>query len=157
MTTIARAASPAATRWVRAALEALPGDLATTAARRLRVLRRPAWRGAVRGTQVSEEWGWDRGGPLDRYYIDAFLSKHADDITGRVLEVRDRRYTEGLGRDVTSSDVLDIDPEVPGVTVVGDLADSATLPGEAYDCFILTQTLQFIYDVEAAVRNAHAM
>jgi hypothetical protein len=152
-----QAASPAATRWVRAALEALPGDLATTAARRLRLLRRPAWRGAVRGTQVSDEWGWDRGGPLDRYYIDKFLSDHAEDVTGRVLEVRDRRYTDRLGRDVVSSDVLDIDPDVPGVTVVGDLADGEALPREAYDCFILAQTLQFIYDIDAAVQNSHAM
>ncbi len=106
---------------------------------------------------MSEEWGWDRGDPVDRYYVDAFLQAHARDITGRVLEIRDRRYTERWGTGVTVSDVLDIDPELPGVTLVADLAAEAGLPADAYDCFVCTQTLQFLYDVPAAIRNAHRL
>ena len=142
---------------VKATLQLLPGDLASSAPHRLRRLQRPAWWGATRGSLASTEWGWDRGDPADRYYVDAFLRAQAGDISGRVLEVRDRRYTERWGAGVAVSDVLDIDPDVPGVTVVADLAEDEGLPEAAYDCFVLTQTLQFVYDVQAAVRNAHRM
>jgi hypothetical protein len=35
-------------------------------------------------------------------------------------------------------------------TMVGDLGTGAGIPEAAFDCFICTQTLQFIYDVRAA-------
>ena len=41
------------------------------------------------------------------------------------------------------------------VTIVADLADADDIPSETFDCFILTQTLQYIYDVRAAVGHAH--
>ena len=31
------------------------------------------------------------------------------------------------------------------------------IPTAAFDCFILTQTLQFIYDAKAAIENAHRL
>jgi SAM-dependent methyltransferase len=39
----------------------------------------------------------------------------------------------------------------PAATFVGDLADGSFLPSDAFDCVILTQTLQFIYDFPAAL------
>lgn len=106
---------------------------------------------------VSRTFGFDRGQPLDRYYIDEFLSRHAADIRGRVLEVGDRQYTGkfGGGR-VTQSDVLHAEPGNPLATLVGDLATGEGIPDQAFDCMILTQTLPFIYDVEAAVAGSHA-
>jgi hypothetical protein len=41
----------------------------------------------------------------------------------------------------------------PAATVVGNLVTGDGIPHGAYDCIILTQTLPFIYDVEAAVRG----
>ena len=35
---------------------------------------------------VSTQFGWDRGLPVDRYYIEDFLARHSSDIRGRVLE-----------------------------------------------------------------------
>src|SRR5439155_19789445 len=40
-------------------------------------------------------------------------------------------------------------------TIVGDLAAADAVPTGTFDCFILTQTLQYIYDLEAAVAHAH--
>jgi SAM-dependent methyltransferase len=40
-------------------------------------------------------------------------------------------------------------------TVVGDLTTGEGLPPAAYDCFICTQTLPFIYDVHAVVQTLH--
>ncbi len=41
---------------------------------------------------VSRLFGFDRGQPIDRYYIEHFLQSHVNDIRGRVLEVGDRDY-----------------------------------------------------------------
>src|SRR4028118_2380642 len=47
----------------------------------------------------SYEFGYDRGGPVDRYYIENFLSKHASSIKGRVLEIGDNEYTMRFGKE----------------------------------------------------------
>jgi hypothetical protein len=53
--------------------------------------------------------------------------------------------------------VLDIDASNPNATLVGDLARTSDLPSALYDCFILTQTLQLIFDVSAAIASAHKL
>ena len=103
---------------------------------------------------LSREFGADRGRPIDRFYIERFLDCHRDDVRGRVLEVAERSYTDRYGDGaVTSSDVLYAAQGLPEATVVGDLTTGEGLPAGAFDCFICTQTLQFIYDVGAAVRG----
>lgn len=119
-------------------------------------LRRPIRLGGLRRTTpVSDQWGFDRGTPIDRYYIERFLEQHAMDIRGRVLEVMDARYTERFGSAVETSDVLDIDASNARATIVADLTAAGNIASDSFDCLILTQTLQFIYDFAAAVREAH--
>jgi hypothetical protein len=36
---------------------------------------------------VSRGLGWERGTPIDRYYIQSFLAEHANKIVGDALEV----------------------------------------------------------------------
>ena len=108
-----------------------------------------------RTTPISPVWGLDRGLPLDRYYIEAFLDRHRLDIRGRVLEVKDPGYTRMFGGTrVTSADVLDVDASNTSASVVADLSRAEAIPDDTYDCFILTQTLGVIYDAAAAVRHA---
>jgi SAM-dependent methyltransferase len=104
---------------------------------------------------LSSNWGHERGTPIDRIYIDEFVSNHRGDIQGRVLEVRDRRYTDQFARGVTQRDVLDNDPTNGSATIVADLADAGSIPAETFDCFILTQTLQYIPQPSAAVSHVH--
>jgi SAM-dependent methyltransferase len=92
--------------------------------------------------------------PIDRYYIEQFLSGHSSDIGGRVLEVKDGRYTEPFGTHVSRSDVLDIDAANPAATIVADLVAAPEVPSGSFDCFVLTQTLQFVYPVDGAVHEA---
>jgi SAM-dependent methyltransferase len=121
-------------------------------------LRRPLRLGSLRRTTpISDHWGADRGLPIDRYYIEHFLAEHARCIRGRVLEVKDRAYTERFGHSVSRSDVIDIDASNPTATIVADLADARSVAGESFDCFVLTQTLQFVYEVHAAIREAHRL
>jgi SAM-dependent methyltransferase len=108
-----------------------------------------------RTTPVSAHYGYDRGTPIDRYYIEGFLHEHREAITGHVLEVKDDTYARGYGTGSSIVDVLDIDPTNKNATIVGDLTHLSSVRDDTFDCFILTQTLQFIYDVEAAVAEAH--
>jgi SAM-dependent methyltransferase len=107
-------------------------------------------------TPISREFGFDRGRPIDRYYIEGFLLAHENDIRGRVLEIGDDSYTRrfGGGR-VGTADVLHIDATNPHATFVGDLAHADHLPSDHFDCFILTQTLHLVYDFHAAIRTVH--
>jgi glycosyltransferase involved in cell wall biosynthesis len=102
---------------------------------------------------VGRRFGLDRGTPVDRWYIERFLARHADDIRGRVLEVGDDSYSRRFGKANERQDVLHIVPGHPGATIVGDIAQPGTLPAGAFDCMIITQTLQLVYDIRAAVDN----
>ncbi len=105
-------------------------------------------------TPVSKNFGLDRGQPVDRYYVEKFLGQHAAAIKGRVLEIGDPRYTRQFGGDkVTQSDVLHVNLQKPDVTIIGDLTRADRIPSDAFDCLILTQTLQCIYEVKAALET----
>ena len=104
-------------------------------------------------TPISQCFGFDRGLPVDRYYIERFLARHASEIVGRVLEIGDDAYTRKFGGSrVSRSDVLHVHHGNPRATFVGDLTDPDVLPEAAFDCIVLTQTLQLIYDVRARDR-----
>ena len=106
---------------------------------------------------LSDTWGFDRGTPVDRYYIERFLDRHRGDIRGRVLEIKNNIYTKRFGSAVDAADVLDIDASNPDATIIADLAATATVPESRFDCFILTQTLQLVFDVGAAIASAHRL
>jgi SAM-dependent methyltransferase len=119
-------------------------------------IRRPARIFVLRRTSpVSERYGWDRGKLIDRFYIEQFLEENRSAIRGRVLEVADANYTTRFGTAVEQSDVLDIRSRNPLATFVEDLTIASGIPNATFDCFILTQTLQLIYDLRAAVKQVH--
>lgn len=111
-----------------------------------------------RTAPISTQFGYDRGTPVDRRYIEDFLSRNDKDIRGRVLEIGDNAYTVRFGGDrVTRSDVLHVDPDVPGVTIVADLGEGKGLPENAFDCIVCTQTIHLIFDMQKAVANLERM
>ena len=142
---------------LRRAAQRLPASVREALWRRT-VGRRSSVRwGNMRRTEpFSRVWGADRGLPVDRVYIERFLAEHATDIGGHGLEVLEPIYLERFGGDrMTSVDVIDIDASNTRATIVGDLADTETLRGRRFDCVILTQTLQYIANVEPALANAY--
>lgn len=105
---------------------------------------------------ISREYGFDRGLPIDRYYIDRFLALHAAKIHGHVLEVGDDSYTRRFGKErVTHRDVLHVSDGNPKATIVGDLTSASHIPSDNFDCIVLTKTLHLIYDVRAALRTLY--
>ena len=112
------------------------------------------WGSLRRLTPVSRSWGFGRGVPVDRYYIERFLAAHELDIRGRVLEIEDNTYTLRFGTDrVRQSDILHVAEGNPRATLIGDLTYAPHIPDDSFDCIILTQTLQLIFDVPAAIRT----
>jgi glycosyltransferase involved in cell wall biosynthesis len=105
---------------------------------------------------LSQEFGYDRGRPVDRYYIENFLASRASDIRGRVLEIGDDSYTRQFGGEqVTIRDVLHAFEGNPQATIVADLARADHIPANTFDCLILTQTLHLLYDIRAAIQTLH--
>jgi ubiquinone/menaquinone biosynthesis C-methylase UbiE len=112
--------------------------------------------------------GWVRFGQLrrmkpvttdygnDRYYIEKFLSEHAMDIQGHVLEIKHNTYTVKYGGDrVTKSDILHKVEGNPDATIVADLSNANRLSSNTFDTIIFTQTLQFIYDIKSTVATLY--
>jgi SAM-dependent methyltransferase len=105
---------------------------------------------------ISCSFGSDRGTPVDRYYIENFLARNASDIRGHVLEALDDNYTRRFGGTrVEHSDIVSVEATNPRATIVGDLVQPDLLPEAAFDCIILTQVLQYIFDLPAAVATLH--
>jgi SAM-dependent methyltransferase len=108
--------------------------------------------GALPAEPVSTDFGLSRGRPIDRVYIEQFLSAHQERITGRVLEVGGGLYTGQFGGEaVDIGDVLHVDDSNLQANVIGDLSKPDDFQADQYDCVILTQTLQFIFDLQATV------
>ncbi|MDO8392271.1 MAG: methyltransferase domain-containing protein [Actinomycetota bacterium] len=139
----------------------IPARLKPTGRRALR-----AWQGHRRRRRVffgsfgrtkpiDPYYGYSRGVPVDRVYIDRFVSDHADAISGHVLEVSSPTYTQRWGSNVERIDVLMVEEGNPVATVVADLAAAPHIASDTFDCAVITQTLQFIYDYEAAIATLY--
>jgi SAM-dependent methyltransferase len=106
-------------------------------------------------TPIDPNWGYERGQPIDRVYVERFVGSHAADIRGRVLEIAAPDYTNAFGQDVEHVDILMATEGNPTATIVGDLTAAPHIPDESFDCAIVTQTLQFVYDVRSALATLH--
>nr|WP_231126652.1 glycosyltransferase [Motilibacter aurantiacus] len=156
------AAGPTVVSRVRGAGRAAVRRLPPSVPLQLRRLARPRRPGLVRlgslaSTEpISRSFGYGRGLPVDRHYIEGFLAENAENVRGRVLEVGDPSYTRRFGGSrVSRADVLNVDASMPGTTFAADLADAPELPSDTFDCIVLTQTLHLVYDMAAAVRTLH--
>jgi len=106
---------------------------------------------------LSRAFGGDRGMPLDRYYIEGFLQRHASDIKGRVAEIGDSVYTHRFGGDrVARSDIIDAPQSAnPDATLLLDLQQERMIEPDCFDCMIVTQTLHMVYDIRGALASIH--
>lgn len=104
---------------------------------------------------VSRFFGFDRGLPIDRYYIEKFLSENRQLIKGVTLEIAGSTYTRKFGgKKVKKSLIFNIKENWTKADVIGDLATGEGIKENFVDCFIMTQTLPFIYDIHSVVKNA---
>lgn len=101
---------------------------------------------------ISKKYGFDRGKPIDRFFIESFLEQYRDDIHGKCLEVVDDTYIRRFGGDrVTKSDAIDHFPS-GRANILGDLRNlSGVIAENVYDCIVLTQTLNVIDEYQAVL------
>src|SRR5262245_10283436 len=89
--------------------KAVLGPRATT---KLRCLLRgydlPRWGNLRRTSPFSQSFGFERGTPVDRHYLHAFLEAERALITADVLEVQTSSYTRRYGHDLRRVETFDI-------------------------------------------------
>lgn len=110
----------------------------------------------TRVTPLSTSFGFDRGGPIDRYYIENFLEKEKGVIRGHVLEIGDNYYTVLYGADkITKTEILHVNESNEKATIIGDISNAPQIPDNTFDCVILTQTLHLIYNFKDALSTCY--
>src|SRR3954452_8432303 len=129
--------------------------LARPAVRRARRLARPRDRVGRSLEPVSRAYGYDRGTPVDRYYLDAYLAQHRGAIRGDVLDIGDDENATRFGCDLGRVEVLSPVAGTRGATIVGDLETGQGIPTGRFDCVLLLETLNVIYELRHAVHAVH--
>lgn len=103
---------------------------------------------------VSEQFATERGTPIDRYYIDIFLQHNSQYIKGEVLEIEDNTYTKKYGGNhYDSSIVMDVSSKDENIDFNANLETGEGIKESIADCFICTQTLMYIYDLQSVAQN----
>lgn len=114
----------------------------------------PRWGNFRRVTPFSTCFGFDRGTPIDRYYVDQFFAEWRADITGDVLEVQLPGVTRRYGHELARTDTVDIDPGASPTYLCDLAASERVIPTDSYDCFILPNTLSLLRDLDGCLRQA---
>ena len=106
---------------------------------------------------LSTKYGFDRGTPIDRIYIESFLNSNKDYIKGTCLEIHDIAYTKKFGGNkVSQSDSLDINIANKEANIYGDLRNlKEIINNDTYDCLIITHTINVIDDLDAVISECH--
>ena len=106
---------------------------------------------------VSRKFGLDRGTPIDRRYIEAFLERHAESVRGDVLEVGGDAYAKRFGASRARAHRLERGAVPSPRVLAGDLESPETLPAGLFDCFICTQTYNFVFEIGRAIESSHRL
>jgi len=120
-----------------------------------RLFNKPNWKNLCSIKPVSKVFGFDRGQPIDRYYIEKFLLENHQYIKGVVLEIGDNYYSKKFGTNIEKIEVLHYTSGNPKATIMGDLTDVSMLPKNKTDYFIYTQTLNFVYNFQDAIKSSY--
>ncbi len=111
---------------------------------------------AVKVAPLSEQWGYDRGVPLHRYFLDQFLQEFAADIRGHCLEFQENSYTTKFGGErVTALDILHKDAGNSAATIVADLTTANQIPSNRFDCIICTHVLHIVSELDAFIAELY--
>jgi len=119
-----------------------------------RRLGRPRWGNLRRTRPFSTRFGFDRGTPIDRFYLERFLAAHAGQIRGDVLEIQCDAYTRRFGRDLAAVHTVDINPAFEPTYCCDLAAADGVIPDDRYDCFLLPNTLYALRDLEGCLKQA---
>jgi len=107
---------------------------------------------------VSRRCGYERGTPIDRYYIEKFIDINQENIHDRVMEVADNQYTQKFDKHVRESLVMHVEGWGKNVVQINlETGMGVCEYADSIDCFICTQTIQMIYDMKSAICNIYQL
>ena len=105
---------------------------------------------------LSQKWGWDRGLPTHRYYLNQYFQELSSDIRGHCLEFQDDAYTSLYGgSNVTKLEILHIDDSNTRATIVADLTKPNDIPSNCFDCIICSHVLHMIFEFDKAIHELY--
>lgn len=107
---------------------------------------------------ASRTFGYERGQPIHRYYVQRFFERHSSQIRGMCLEFHDPGYVRAYGGGRPSQiDVLDLSAENPRATIVADLTKPNDLPSDTFDCIVCVHVLHLVYEADLFTKELHRL
>lgn len=108
---------------------------------------------------LSNDYGDSRGTPITRFYIEHFFLNLKHFNWGNCLEFEDNRYIDHFGKNVTKNYTFKFSNQFSkhDNLIYGDLTKFSDLPREKFDSIVCTNVLNFIFDVESAIKGIHKM
>ena len=105
---------------------------------------------------MSRSFGYERGQPIHRYYVQRFFERHSGQIRGRCLEFHDPGYVHAYGGGRPSQiDVLDLSAENPNATIVADMTKPNDLSSDTFDCIVCVHVLHLVYEADMFTKELH--
>ncbi len=110
----------------------------------------------MKSIKNMNNFGIEFGKPIDRYYIEQFLKQNVSLIRGNVLEVGDNTYTYKFGNNINKAIAIHLTKKGDNI-INTDLSKGQWLSENMFDCFICTQTIQMIYDIQKVPANIYKL
>ncbi len=100
---------------------------------------------------VSTDFGFSRGIPVGRFYVNNFVAEKAENLGGIILEFGDTRYRDYF-KNVEQYKVVDV-VAGPNVDFVCDIHDVSSMPQNFFDVIVCTQVLEHVERPQDALRE----
>jgi hypothetical protein len=109
-----------------------------------------------RYSSFCPSYGFSRGTPIDRFYLQQFTSQIAPGITGRLLELGGQNLNrERYGfTNVEEYVTVDVDP-TSGADVIADIQERDTFPAGSFDIIIAFNVLEHCRQPWKVIDNIH--
>ena len=105
----------------------------------------------------SQRFGFDRGAPVDRYYLQQFVRSIRPVVRGRCLEIGGSRWSNWFYRfDVDEFRSLELEQSRIADDLVGDAADRGVLDPASWDSILAFHVLEHCPNPFAVVSNMRA-
>jgi glycosyltransferase involved in cell wall biosynthesis len=91
---------------------------------------------------------------IEGYYVQRFLQGHSTDLQGCCLEIGNGDYLQQFSGPLSRQKTNNEKSSTLLPMVLADLTTAEQLPSESYDCILLPQVLQRVYDLKTAISTA---
>lgn len=105
-----------------------------------------------RTTPLNRNFGAERGGAVDDYYIAEFLTENKNCIKGDVLESPNSSYAQTFGGGRINSDKIGWNNAEDRLVIIPESQATAPAQSPQYDSILLIQFLHRVYDYEDTLR-----